>query len=69
MDDEVNGRYSNDRQLELLSIDECQMKTMKSFVNLCDWGMSYEWFEFIVKFYNSQVSKDLVLNDSIKVKL
>ena len=45
MDGDVNGRWSNDRQLTRLRIRECQLKTMNSFVNLCDWGMSCEWFE------------------------
>ena len=45
MDDELNGRYSNDRQLEWLRIDSCHMRTKESFQNLCDWGMSCEWFE------------------------
>ena len=45
MDDEVNGGYSNDRQLKWLSIGECQIKTKESFLNACDWGMSCERFE------------------------
>ena len=44
MDDEVNGPCSNDRQLKMLSIDECQIKTKESFENACDWGMSCEVF-------------------------
>ena len=44
MDDEVNGGYSNDRQLEELCIHRCQMKTKESFLNACDWGMSCEEF-------------------------
>ena len=44
MDDEVNDLNSNDRQLEVLRIDRCQMKTKESFLNACDWGMSCEWF-------------------------
>ena len=43
-DDELNGRCSNDRQLKLLRISNCQMKTNESFLNACDWGMSCEWF-------------------------
>ena len=43
MDDEVNGPCSNDWQE--LRIEECQMKTKESFLNLCDWGMSCEEFE------------------------
>ena len=35
MDDDVNERYSNDRQLKLLSIIKCQMKTMNSMVQAC----------------------------------
>ena len=35
MDDDVNERYSNDRQLNLLSIIKCQMKTMNSMVQAC----------------------------------
>ena len=45
MDDEVNGLYSNDRQLKVLEIERCQVKTMKSFLNVCNWGMSCERFE------------------------
>ena len=44
MDDEVNDRYSNDWKLEQLSIEDCQMKTQESFLNLCGWGMSCEGF-------------------------
>ena len=44
MDDELNGRCSIDRQLEQLHISNCQMKTKKSFLNACDWGMSCEGF-------------------------
>ena len=44
MDDELNGGYSNDRQLEGLHIVHCQMKTKESFLNACDWGMSCEAF-------------------------
>ena len=44
MDDELNGRCSNDRQLKVLRIWECQMKTKESFLNACDWGMSCEEF-------------------------
>ena len=44
-DDELNGRCSNDRQLEVLRIIRCQMKTKESFLNACDWGMSCEEFE------------------------
>ena len=44
MDDEVNGRCSNDRQLKVLGIHDCEMKTMQSFVNICDWGMSCKEF-------------------------
>ena len=47
MDDELNGQCSNDRQLELLRIDDCQMKTKESFLNACDWGMSCERFGLI----------------------
>ena len=43
-DDEVIGYRSNDGQLEELSIRHCQLKTVKSFVDLCDWGMSCEGF-------------------------
>ena len=45
MDDELNRQCSNDRQLQVLRIYKCQMKTMKTFVNVCDWGMSCEKFE------------------------
>ena len=45
MDDELNGGYSNDRQLERLRIERCQMKTKESFLNACDWGMSCEKFQ------------------------
>ena len=44
MDDELNDRCWNDRQLKQLYIYECQMKTKESFFNACDWGMSCEWF-------------------------
>ena len=44
MDDEINGCCSNDRQLKLLRIRECHLKTIQSFLNLCDWGMSCEEF-------------------------
>ena len=44
MDDELNGPCSNDRQLELLHIVRCQIKTKESFLNACDWGMSCEEF-------------------------
>ena len=44
MDDEVNGLRSNDRPLKELRIIECQLKTMLCFLNVCDWGMSCEWF-------------------------
>ena len=44
MDDELNGPCWNDRQLEVLRIDRCQMKTKESFLNACDWGMSCVWF-------------------------
>ena len=44
MDDEVNDRYSNDRQLKMLRIFRCQMKTKETFLNACDWGMSCEVF-------------------------
>ena len=47
MDDELNGPCSNDRQLKLLRIDNCQMKTKESFLNACDWGMSCEWFDLM----------------------
>ena len=47
MDDELNGQSSNDRQLEWLSINDCQMKTKESFLNACDWGMSCEWFDLM----------------------
>ena len=47
MDDEVNGRYSNDRQLERLRIIRCQMKTKETFLNACDWGMSCKQFGLI----------------------
>ena len=61
MDDEVNGGYSNNRQLEELGIVRCQMKTKESFFNACDWGMScvgfglwqldikIEWWKRMVK--------------------
>ena len=42
--DEVNECCSNDRQLKGLSIYECKLKTVSSFVNACEWGMSCEWF-------------------------
>ena len=45
MDDELNGPCSNDRQLKLLHIWKCQMKTKESFLNACDLGMSCERFE------------------------
>ena len=46
MDDEVNGRCSNDQRLRMLSIvDNCQLKTIQSFLNVCNWGMSCEWLE------------------------
>ena len=45
MDDELNGPCSNDRELDLLSIWKCQMKTKESFLNACDWGMSCERLE------------------------
>ena len=44
MDDELNRPCSNDRQLELLRIQGCQMNTKKSFLNACDWGMSCKVF-------------------------
>ena len=47
MDDEVNGGYSNDRQLKKLCIRVCQMKTKESFENACDWGMSCDEFVLI----------------------
>ena len=43
-DDQMNGRWLNDRQLEGLSIDGCQLKTMQCFLNVCDWGMSCKEF-------------------------
>ena len=45
MDDELNEPCSNDRQLKQLHIDKCQMKTKERFENLCNWGMSCEWFD------------------------
>ena len=74
MDDELNGGYSNDRQLELLNIDDCQMKTKESFLNACDWGMSceafvlmrldikIEWWERMVKMMEERLRKgDLMM--------
>ena len=61
MDDEVNGRWSDDPQLQWLRIVGCQLKTMQSFLNVCDWGMSCkvlglgrldiksEWWEWMVE--------------------
>ena len=44
MDDEVNSMCWNDRQLQMLRILECQVKTEESFFNACDWGMSCKNF-------------------------
>ena len=47
LDDEVNECCSNDRQLKWLCLSRCHSKTIHSFVNVCDWGMSCEWFWLI----------------------
>ena len=43
-DDDENGSISSDRQLEGLEIRDCQLKTVDSLINACDWGLSCEWF-------------------------
>ena len=43
-DDEVNSYCWNDRQLTELVISGCMLKTLESFINICDWGMSCERF-------------------------
>ena len=43
-DDEVNSYCSYDRQLTELVISGCMLKTLESFINICDWGMSCERF-------------------------
>ena len=40
----MNDCCSNDQQLKWLHIDQCQLKTINSFVKVCDWGMSCERF-------------------------
>ena len=79
MDEEVNGRCSNDRQLEGLRILRgCQIKTMQSFLNICDWGMSCkefmlreldinnEWWERMVEMMEERQWKGALKMEELK---
>ena len=80
MDDELNGPCSNDRQLEKLSIWECQMKTKESFLNACDWGMScksfwlsgldikIEWWERMVEMMEERRRKGDLMIKTLKIR-
>ena len=41
--DELHEFGSDDRQLEKLDIERCQLSTVSSFINVLDWGMSCRW--------------------------
>ena len=44
LDNEENKYCSSDRQLKELNIQECQLKTLSCFMNVCHWGMSCKIF-------------------------
>ena len=80
MDDELNRQCSNDRQLELLRIDGCQMKTKESFENVCDWGMSceefgldgldikIEWWERMVEMMEERLRKGDLMMEGLDIR-
>ena len=68
-DDEVNRCWSNDGQITELVIFGCMLKTLESFINICDWGIScerfslyeldlkIEWCEWMTKMFEERQRK------------